>query len=178
MREVHLKPKSKRIGLHNYLPEPFTFRWDKEDYTLKPGETDNYPEWMATHAAIKMAERWFVLNPANASSTDPKIKGYFSRHDENFKAKVREALVYPENFDGGGESSELRNAVSSMNADDDKPAKRKKGEIELPEVDDEPITGGCAECSATGPRHKPTCSKFKPHEKDAAQKAKLEAAAS
>lgn len=176
MREVHIQPKSKPTGLHNYLPEPFTFFWAKEEYgPIAPGETLTLPEWQATHAAIKMAERWFVLNPTNVSSTDPKIKGYFSRHDENFQQKVREALIYPKGRDTAEVTPE-KATVMMMNSDAPKQPERKT--IELPEDEEEVITGGCSVCKATGPRHKPTCSKFKPHEKDVSQAAKLKEAAS
>lgn len=168
MRQQHLKPLSRPVGLHNYLPRKFTFYWDKEAYTIAPGETLNVFEWLAIHGAVKMAEAWFNENPTNAKSTDPKVRGFYSRHDDDFKAKVKEAIIYPKGA-STSEVSETANAIAAMNEAEEAP---KKGVIELPEVEDE-IVEGCAECRATGPRHKPTCSKFVKHPKDEAQTAKL-----
>jgi len=171
-REVHLKPKSAPTGLHNYLNEPFTFYWDKEPYTLQPGETITMFEWLATHGAIKMAERWFHLHPQNSKSKDDKVNGFYSRFEDGFKDKVKEALIYPKNQKA--EISATKAAVEGMNPEEVVVEKPDKKSIELKtyEDDEEPLTG-CSECKATGPRHKPTCSKFKRHAKDEAQAAKL-----
>lgn len=171
-REVHLKPKSAPTGLHNYLLEPFTFYWDKEAYTLQPNETLTLFEWLATHGAIKMAERWFHLHPQNATSTDPKVYGFISRFEDAFKDKVREALIYPKN--SKPEISAIKSAVEGMNQEEEIVEKPDKKSIELKTYDDDAeIVTGCSECKATGPRHKPTCSKFVRHEKDETQAAKL-----
>lgn len=177
MREQQLKPKTRPVVLYNYLPESFTFYWDKEPYTLKAGEKMTMFEWLATFGAVKIAERWYDLNPTNPNSTDQKQKGFYSRHDEGFKVKVKEALIYPAVADTS-EQSETANAVAAMNAESDEPKSGKKS-IELKtadDVDDEPVVG-CAVCRATGPRHKPTCPKFVSHKKDEAQAAKLAEAA-
>lgn len=175
MRQQHIKPPSRPVGLHNYLPRKFTFYWDKEAYTIAPGETLNVFEWLAIHGAVKMAEAWFAGNPTNSSSLDPKVRGFYSRHDDEFKAKVKEAIIYPKGA-STSEVSETANAIAAMNVEEDEPkrgpGRPKKEAIELPEVEDE-IVEGCAECRATGPRHKPTCSKFVKHPKDEAQTAKL-----
>jgi hypothetical protein len=172
-RDVILKPKSAPTGLHNYLPEPFTFYWDKEAYTLQPGETLTLFEWLATHGAMKMAERWFHLNPQNPNSPDSKVKGFYTRHEDSFKKKVNEALIYPKVKTP--EISETKAATEEMNTVEEKPNKR---EIELKTAEDDEPSTGCHECKATGPRHKPTCPKFKPHEKDEAQATRLKEAAS
>lgn len=175
MRDQHIKPLSRPVGLHNYLPEKFTFYWDKEPYTLEAGQTLNMFEWLAIHGAMKLAERWFHLNPTNPGSGDPKTRGFYSRHDDDFKAKVREAIIYPK-VEASQATSETANAIAAMN-EEEEPAKRGPGrppkkEIELKTADDE-IVEGCQECRATGPRHKPTCTKFKTYDKDATQAAKL-----
>lgn len=171
-REVHLKPKSAPVGLHNYLNEPFTFYWDKEPYTLQPGQTVTMFEWLATKGAIAMAERFFHLFPQNKDSKDPKVYGFISRFEDAFKDKVKEAIVYPDN--SKPEISAIKSAVEGMNHEEEVVEKPDKKSIELKTYDDdaEPTTG-CAECKATGPRHKPTCSKFKRHAKDEAQAHKL-----
>jgi hypothetical protein len=176
MREQHIKPDSTPVYLHNYLPERFTFYWDKEAYTLDAGEKVKMFKWLAVHGAVKLAEKWFSLNLTNAKSTDPKVRGFYSRHDDDFKAKVKEAII--EEKTAPVQQSEVANAIAVMNEEDkeEAPAPRRgrppKAAIELPEAEDEIIVG-CAECHATGPRHKPTCSKFTKHEKDEAQAAKL-----
>lgn len=181
MREQHLRPKNNPVKLHNYLPEPFTFYWDKEPYTIPAGESVTMFEWLATHGAIKMAERWFHLNPTNVKAKDPKQQGFYSRHDDAFKAKVNEAIIRPSVAPASG-LSETAAAVAMMNEEEtiEVPAPKKgKREIELKTADDaDEIVVGCRECRATGPRHKPTCSQFKPHTKDASQAAKLAEAAS
>lgn len=168
MRQQHIKPDSTPVFLHNYLPEKFTFYWDREAYTLGAGEKVKMFKWLAVHGAIKIAERYFSLNLTNKNSDDPKVKGFYSRHDDDFKAKVKEAII--ESSTPQKEQSETANAIASMN--DEPEEKPKKGVIELPEHEDE-IVEGCSICKATGPRHKPTCSKFVKHPKDEAQAAKL-----
>jgi hypothetical protein len=172
MREVHIKPDSTPVFLFNYLSEPFTFYWDKEAYTLEAGEKQKMFRWLAVHGAVKMAERWFSLNPTNATAQDPKQRGFYSRHDDIFKDKVKEAIIDTGHKPSG--LSETAHAVESMNQEPE--LKTGKKEIELKAADDE-IVEGCKECRATGPRHKPTCSLFKKHEKDEAQAAKLAEAA-
>lgn len=164
MRQPIIKPPSRSTGLHNYLKSDFTFYWDKEPYTVPAGETVKMPEWLATHGAVKLAEEYFHVHPTNAKSKDEKVRGFYSRHDDAFKDKVKEALIYSD--EKAPPQSDIAHEVESMNEKEDK-----KG-IELPEVEDE-VTVGCSDCKATGPRHKPTCKKFKEHPSDEAQKRKL-----
>ena len=177
-REPVMKPDNRRTTLKNYLPERFTFYWDKEAYTLEPageeGDSLVLFRWLALHGAVKMAERYFHLNPQNKKSADPKTRGFYSRHEDFFKEKVQEAIIIPK--DDKPHPNDVAAAVDLMNADEPK-AKRK--EIELKEADDAELSGpSCQECKATGPRHKPTCSNFKPHPTDVAQAAELQKAAS
>jgi hypothetical protein len=169
MRQPFIKPDSTPVFLHNYLPHKFTFYWDKEAYTLEAGEKVKMFKWLAVHGAMKIAEEYFNVNPTNPHSTDPKVRGFYSRHEDFFKAKVKEAIIESES--PVKERSETARSVDSMNDVEEKEEKE-RGVIELPEVEDE-ILPGCQECKATGPRHKPTCSKFVKHAKDEAQAAKL-----
>lgn len=175
MRQQHIKPLSRPVELHNYLPEDFTFYWDQEAYTIKAGKSMTMFEWLAIHGAMKMAERFFTINPTNKDSADPKTRGFYSRHDDIFKDRVKKAIIYPEGAKTA-DVSQTATSIAMMNDAEEEEAPKTgrpaKKTIELPEVEDE-IIPGCQECKATGPRHKPTCSKYKTHDKDATQAPKL-----
>lgn len=48
-----LRTRSQKIT--NILKEDFDFKWDGRDYTIKKGETQTHPFYLAEHAALHMA---------------------------------------------------------------------------------------------------------------------------
>jgi len=47
--------------LTNITNQDFTFAWDKQEYTLKAGETETYPTFLAEHGAKHLAE-WILIH--------------------------------------------------------------------------------------------------------------------
>ena len=57
-------PSHKSVYFFNWTKKDFTHTWDKVPYTVKAGEKQQFPDWLANHLAKHLAER--ELNDANS----------------------------------------------------------------------------------------------------------------
>lgn len=81
---------SKRYGFKNITDEPFTFTWDSNPITIKPGVEVTLPEHLALMATHKLVDQ-IILNESRAE----EIKMRKEYHDQYWESSIGKSRGVP-----------------------------------------------------------------------------------
>lgn len=56
-KDVEVYDNTKKYAVSNYSPEDFEFKWGGEPFTIKAGEVEVYPQYLAFHATKHLTDR-------------------------------------------------------------------------------------------------------------------------
>lgn len=122
------------IFFTNWTAETFSHAWDKQMFTLNPGESRSLPDYLARHLAKHLANRELMKN------ADSKFGSYVNNFENPvFQEYFQKAL--------SGETSPPVTPTSTANTSE-------------PGSNIVPTNRFCDSCDSKGVRHKAVCPKF------------------